>query len=154
MGRTLMALWKWERKDPAQRLTVSSVAVADFALRFPVVLDAVSRSSGRPLRPRIAVSESERTAPENDHLLAQHLAWATRHRLVIGALVGRGLADLAPSVESPRVEVTPRGVKAALNLETAMGWTVIAQRAAALGKLRLRPELLVERCRDVTEGLH
>jgi hypothetical protein len=149
MGRTLFALWKWERKDAAQRLTVDSAAAADFALRFPLILDRLYTLSGKPLGVRAAAAQSERMAPESDQLTAQHLAWPTRHRLVIGALVGRGLADLAPSLGSQRVEITPRGVKAALELQGRPGWSIVADRATSLGKLRLSPTTLVERCRQV-----
>lgn len=148
MGRTLLALWKWERKDPRQRLTVTACAAADFVLRFPWVLNRVFDLADRTLQPALAATQAESTAPENDHLLAQHQAWSARHRIVIGALVGRGLADLAPALDGQRVEITAKGAAAAVHLHRDSGWQLVGDRSGALGKLRLAPRTLIEHCHE------
>jgi hypothetical protein len=94
--------------------------------------------------PALAATQAESTAPENDHLLAQHQAWAARHRIVIGALVGRGLADLAPALESQRVEITAKGAAAAVTLYRSPDWQLVGDRSGALSKLRLAPRTLIE----------
>jgi hypothetical protein len=146
MGRTLLALWKWERKDPRQRLTVAACAAADFTLRFPLILDRVFDLADRSVQPALASTQAESTAPENDHLLAQHQAWTAGHRIIVGALVGRGLADLAPALESQRVEITAKGVAAAVDLYRGPGWQLVGDRSGALSKLRLAPRTLIEHC--------
>lgn len=150
MGRTLLALAQWNRSNVDHRLTVEALASADFAIRFPIVLDRLYARNGRATPANAAATDVERIAPENDQLVAQLAAWPLRHRSVVGALVGRGLADLAPAVRSQRVEITPQGVAAATSLATTDGWPRVARRATALSKLGLAPATLIQRCREET----
>jgi hypothetical protein len=152
MGRTLLALAYWVRADSRQNLTVATVPSADFVLRFPLVLRGLFRAGGKQLAIGAAVQEYELLAPENDHLGAQYCAWESRHRLVIGALVGRGLATLAPGVGTQRIAVTARGAQSAVRLAEQPGWPLVDARAKALSSLRLSPDTLAHRCRVAAGG--
>lgn len=149
LGRTLIAIWRWTRDDPTQRLTVASSWSADFAIRFPVVLDGLHGLSGKAAAVAVAATAHEQLAPENDHLVAQCQAWPLRHKMVVGGLVGRGLVTFSPAVTSRGLHATDAGANAAYVLSRSPGWTTINARAEALGKLRLSPGTLVERCRNL-----
>jgi hypothetical protein len=152
MGRTLLALSHWRRSDPRQRLTVPAAASADFLLRFPVALERLYASRDRELTTAARPGVSERRSPENDHLEAQLALWTTRHRLVVGALVGRRLVRLTPAVSTSALVVTPAGRSAATSLRAAQGWAPLDRRAQALGALGLAPRTLVQACHDAIVG--
>jgi hypothetical protein len=147
MGRTLLALANWARTDSRQNLTVVAASSADFALRFPLILGRLYGASGRELGIGVTAQAYELAAPENDQLEAQYQAWESRHRLVIGALVGRGLATLAPGAMSQRIMPTALGARSAARLAAQPGWSLVQARAKALNSLRLSPHTLTERCR-------
>jgi hypothetical protein len=152
MGRTLLALSHWHRNDRRQRLTIQAAASADFLLRFPVALELVHTVRGRELTTLARPGSSERSSPENDHLDAQLALWTTRHRLVIGALVGRRLVRLAPAVSTSALVITQAGRGAVAKLRVAPGWPAVDRRAKALGTLGLSPRNLTDTCREAVLG--
>ncbi len=148
MGRTLLALSHWRTRDVRQRLTIPAAASADFLLRFPVALERVYHVRDRELATLARPGFSERLCPENDHLTAQLQSWAPRHRIVVGALVGRRLVRLTPAVSASALTLTQTGRHAVARLRASPEWSVVDRRAKALASLGLASRSLESTCRE------
>ena len=133
--RTLFALHHWPAATSARaRPGFDALAAMDFLLRFPSALEAAFELKRREMPHDARPSASETCALENWQLVAQLALWPYAHRLVVGSLVGRGLARLEPALGGDGLALSAKGTAAASTAAELGEWEQVEIRARAMGR--------------------
>jgi hypothetical protein len=138
---------------------LTKLAKLDFLLRYPVFLERLMDRRELQWPAGLAPVSAERIAVESRMIRHKYGPWDHRYYSLIGALLGRGLAELAPGKGSISLRVSPLGHEVAGRLAATTEWNGLANRATFLKRTfdmsgnRLK-ELIYAELPDVVDRPH
>jgi hypothetical protein len=112
---------------------LTKLAKLDFLLRYPLFLERLLDVRGLMWPHGLTPLASERMGVESRMIRYKYGPWDDRYYTLVGALIGRGLAELAPGGKgSLALRVTATGRETADKLAATDAWGITAGRASFL----------------------
>jgi hypothetical protein len=111
---------------------LTKLAKLDFLLRYPVFLERLMDARELAWPTGLAPDQSERWAVESHMIRYKYGPWDDRYYVLLGGLVGRGLAELVPAKRTISLRLTPEGRALAESVGATVEWSVLAARSAFL----------------------
>jgi hypothetical protein len=122
-----------EGKKPLVSLT--KLAKLDFLLRYPSFTDILLASRGVAWPLGAEPTDSERDAVESRMIRYKYGPWDDRYYVLLGSLVGMGLARVSTKGKTLTISLTEEGANHALRLAETEEWNIIDSRAAVLKRV-------------------
>jgi len=125
----LVAAFSPTRRSKLDGLT--KLAKLDFLLRYPVYLERLLESRGKPLPPALRPTGHERQALESAMIRYKYGPWDDRYYPVVGRLIAQELAEPVAGRGAIALRATDVGKRVAAAL-AASDWATVDGRARAL----------------------
>jgi hypothetical protein len=133
-GRVLILLSAFTREGKGID-SLTKLAKLDFLLRYPVLLERLSRAvDAQPLDLLTQPTDEERLAVESRMVRYKYGPWDDRYYPILGMLIGTGLIRPEKSQRRTKLRATPLGIETAAGLATTGEWHTTALRCAYLHK--------------------
>ncbi len=111
---------------------LTKLAKLDFLLRYPAFLEALNESIGLTMPDSIVSRPVEREAVAEPMVRYKYGPWDNRYYSLVGALVGRGLAEYLPGRGVVALRPTVSGGRIASALRSDSSWELLANRISFL----------------------
>jgi hypothetical protein len=111
---------------------LTKLAKLDFLLRYPVFLESLNARQGVTDPAWEPPREVERQAVESPMMRYKYGPWDDRYYVVVGGLIGRGLAEYIAGRGNVALRVTDEGHRIATTLSQLHAWSDVAARLQCL----------------------
>jgi hypothetical protein len=111
---------------------LTKLAKLDFLVRYPVFLERLMDARHLTWPAGLAPDQPERRAVESHMIRYKYGPWDDRYYVLLGGLVGRGLAEMVPAKGIISLRLTPEGRTLAEAIGVTAQWQVLAARSAFL----------------------
>lgn len=135
IARLLILLRHFAPEGRKPLVGLTKLAKLDFLLRYPSFTDVLLASRGIAWPLGAQPTESERNAVESRMIRYKYGPWDDRYYVLLGSLVGMGLARVSTKGKALSVALTEEGTARAIRIAGTEDWNVLDSRAAVLKKV-------------------
>lgn len=111
---------------------LTKLAKLDFLLRYPVFLERLMDARDLSWPAGLAPDQPERWAVESHMIRYKYGPWDDRYYVLLGGLVGKGLAEMISTKRTFSLRLTPEGRALAESIGSTAQWQILAARSAFL----------------------
>lgn len=131
VARVLLLVTAFSRTRKSKLDGLTKLAKLDFLLRYPVYLEHLLETRGKPLPPVLRPTVHERQALESAMIRYKYGPWDDRYYPVVGRLIAQRLAEPVAGRGTVALRATDDGKRVAAALAKA-DWGTVEGRARSL----------------------